>query len=101
MARRRGQRRGHLFEDAGMWRLRYRENTPGDRNQTQRTIGPARGPGKLTEKQAARVAWEMVLSKLAAIIEERKHLRFIRQWLWCVLTSIQEMRPADTERAGE
>ncbi len=66
MARRRGQRRGHLFvdEDAGMWRLRYRPNTPGDRNQQQVTIGPARGPGKLTEKQAERFAWDHYLSKI-------------------------------------
>lgn len=69
MSRRRAQRSGHLYETHGSWRLRWREDVRAADGEIRRalfsrTIGPAAGAGKLSRRQAERVAWEEVLSKL-------------------------------------
>lgn len=70
MARRRLQQKGDLYQQGGWWKLRWRE----DQAHPDRTIkrgwsrpvflGPSEGPGKLTEKQATRFAWDNFLSRL-------------------------------------
>ncbi|HXE05776.1 MAG TPA: hypothetical protein VN579_07310, partial [Bryobacteraceae bacterium] len=66
MARRRGQRKGYLRIEGGSWLLTYRVYVPGKRlpDRVTKTIGPANGPGKLTEKQAQRFAWDHYLAPL-------------------------------------
>ncbi len=70
MARRRGQRQGWLRVENGSWLLTYREycyDPERKKSVPHRitvTIGPASGPGKLTEKQAQRFAWDHYLSKV-------------------------------------
>ena len=45
MARRRGQRSGHLYERSGMWMLRYRvDSTDGQRERITVPIAHASGP---------------------------------------------------------
>jgi integrase len=67
MGRRRGQVKGHLFEKGPSWILRWWEDDPGSptgRSKPSMRIGPSKGPGALTRKQAHRVAREMVLDKI-------------------------------------
>ena len=69
MARRRLQQKGDLYQQGGFWKLRWRE----DRIETDGTIkrgwskpvwiGPAAGTGRLTEKQAQRIAWDNFLAR--------------------------------------
>jgi len=70
MARRRLQQKGDLYEQGGWWKLRWKE----DQRLADGSIrygwskpvwiGPSEGRGKLTEKQARRLAWENFLSRL-------------------------------------
>ena len=69
MARRRLQKHGHLYKENGWWRLRWREDVVGDDGKVKRArpstiIGRCDGPGALTYRQADRLAWDMVLSKV-------------------------------------
>jgi integrase len=72
LARRRLQQKGDLFNQGGMWKLRWHEDKIGPESQVVRGwsravhIGPSAGPGKLTEKEARRLGWENFLSKLDA-----------------------------------
>jgi integrase len=65
IARRRGQRTGYIYERGPWWFLQYREYEEGKppRKVTKR-IGVANGPGKITRKQAERLAWEEYLAKV-------------------------------------
>jgi hypothetical protein len=69
MARRRGIQTPKVYKDGDLWKLRvYRDaiNAEGQiyRARPEFTIGPATGPGKLSEKQANTVAWESILKHL-------------------------------------
>jgi integrase len=72
LARRRLQQKGDLFDQGGMWKLRWHEDKIGPDGELTRGwsravhIGPSAGPGKLTEKEARRLGWENFLSKLDA-----------------------------------
>jgi integrase len=72
LARRRLQQKGDLFDQGGMWKLRWHEDKIGGDGKVVRGwsravhIGPSVGTGKLTEKEARRLGWENFLSKLDA-----------------------------------
>jgi hypothetical protein len=61
-----------LFNQGGMWKLRWHEDRIGPDGKTKRGwsravhIGPSIGPGRLTEKEARRIGWENFLSKVDA-----------------------------------
>ena len=72
LARRRLQQKGDLFNQGGMWKLRWHEDKIGPDGELTRGwsravhIGPSAGSLKLTEKEARRLGWENFLSKLDA-----------------------------------
>lgn len=72
LARRRLQQKGDLFDQGGMWKLRWHEDKIGLDGGITRGwsravhLGPSEGPGKLTETEARRLGWENFLSKLDA-----------------------------------
>jgi len=72
LARRRLQQKGDLFDQGGMWKLRWHEDKIGPDGELTRGwsravhIGPSMGLGRLTEKEARRLGWENFLSKLDA-----------------------------------
>ena len=72
LARRRLQQKGDLFDQGGMWKLRWHEDKIGPDGELVRGwsrsvhIGPSVGQGRLTEKEARRIGWENFLSKLDA-----------------------------------
>lgn len=72
MGKHRGQRTGHLLGKGAYWYLQFRMDTkeldpetgkPKRRRET-RQIAPRKGPEKKTKREAARIAWETVLSQL-------------------------------------
>lgn len=81
MARRRGQRKGWLRPESGSWLLTYRVyDDEGNSNRETVTIGPSDNPGRLTEKQAERFAWDHYLSKVDEIARQPKSLITIDQF---------------------
>ena len=71
MARRRGQRKGYLYQRGPSWFLQYRVDTPDlddkgkpKRQTLTRIIGDATGPAKISRREAERIAWNEVLSKV-------------------------------------
>ena len=72
LARRRLQQKGDLFNQGGMWKLRWHEDKISADGDVTRGwsravhIGPSAGPLKLTEKEARRLGRENFLSKLDA-----------------------------------
>lgn len=78
MGRRRGQRSGWLRAEHGSWLLTYRmyEQTGRSHRETV-TIGPANGPGRLTEKQAERFAWDHYLSKVDQLARQPRAMMSI------------------------
>jgi integrase len=70
MARRRLQQKGDLYQQGGWWKLRWKEDQREVDGNVKRGwskpvwIGPCQGNGRLTEKQAQRVAWDNFLSRL-------------------------------------
>jgi integrase len=69
LARRRGIQTPKVYKDGDLWKIRvYRDaiNAEGKpyRSRPEFTIGPATGPGKLTEKQANTAAYETVLKQV-------------------------------------
>src|SRR5260370_5647317 len=72
LARRRLQQKGDLFNQGGMWKLRWHEDKIGSDGERMRgwsravPMGPYAGEGKLTEKEARRLGWENFLAKLDA-----------------------------------
>ena len=72
LARRRLQQKGDLFDQGGMWKLRWHEDKIGADGELVRGwsravhIGPSAGSAKLTEKEARRIGWENFLCKLDA-----------------------------------
>jgi integrase len=72
MGRRRGQRTGYLYEKSGSWILRWREDGRDlmgrpTRDQRSMAIAPSKGPGKIGRREAERLAWDLVLSKLDTV----------------------------------
>lgn len=72
MSRRRAQRKGYLYEKSGAWILRWREDGRDitgrpTRDQRSRKIAESEGPGKISRRQAERLAWDEVLSKLDTV----------------------------------
>ena len=72
LARRRLQQKGDLFDQGGMWKLRWHEDKVLESGEVVRGwsravhIGPSSGSSRLTEKEARRLGWENFLSKLDA-----------------------------------
>jgi len=72
LARRRLQQKGDLFDQGGMWKLRWHEDKVLDSGEVVRGwsravhIGPSSGSSRLTEKEARRLGWENFLAKLDA-----------------------------------
>src|SRR5258708_12249725 len=70
LARRRLQQKGDLFNQGGMWKLRWHEDKIGPDGELTRGwsravhIGPSAGAGKLTQKEARRLGSDNSLSKL-------------------------------------
>src|SRR5271156_6330430 len=70
MARRRLQQKGDLYRSGGQWMLRWHEDHIKANGEPKRgwsrsiCIGPCHGPGRFTEKEARRLAWENHLSRL-------------------------------------
>lgn len=64
MARRRGQREGHLRKKSGSWLLEWREYVPGEDKPRRRAevIAKCAGPEAVTRREAERIAWENHLS---------------------------------------
>ena len=61
--RRRGQKKGYLRSESGSWLLTYRlYDLVGESARETVTIGPSEGRGRLTQKQAETVAWNVYLS---------------------------------------
>lgn len=101
MARRRGQQRGYLYRKGPSWILRWREDVrtaDGQirRGQFARVIGPARGVGALSRREAERLAWEEILSKLDALnlrpqslatVEQFVRGKFEPEWVWSLKPS--------------
>ena len=65
MARRRGQRTGYLIQKGPSWILRWREDVRSyDGQPARHAFKRAICPATLTRKEAERIAWEQILSKL-------------------------------------
>lgn len=74
MARKRGQRKGHLFSRSGSWLLRYWVDSPDEfdeegkptRERVTVTIALSHGPQSISKREAERIAWDEFLSPLDA-----------------------------------
>lgn len=70
MSRWRLQKHGDLYEQGGFWKLRWQEDQLKPDGSVKRGwskpvwIGPAQGQGRLTKKEAQRIAWDNFLSKI-------------------------------------
>lgn len=70
MGRKRLQQKGDLYEQGGWWKLRWREDqrkadgSIGYGWSRPVIIGPAKGAGRMTQKEARREAWDNFLSRL-------------------------------------
>src|ERR1035441_430351 len=81
MSRRRGQRKGWLRPEHGVWLLTYRVYDQTGKGQRETvTIGPCEGSGKLTEKQAERFAWDHYLAKVDQIAQHPRSLMTIAEF---------------------
>ena len=89
MARRRGQRKGHLFEKSGCWWLRYRVDTPeidektGEKKRDRITvfIAYSKGPQGVGKREAQRVAWDEYLSKVDVMSTRPGSMRTLREFI--------------------
>src|SRR5579884_1945575 len=72
MARKRLQQKGHLYEQGGWWKLRWRVDVLDVDGNIKREwstpvwVCESKGPHANTRRQAQRIAWEEYLSKLDA-----------------------------------
>lgn len=88
MARRRGQRKGHLFERSGYWMLQYRVDSAeidgaGKPKRARITVqvAPSSGPTGIGKRQAARVAWDEYLSRLDVMGTRPSSMRTLREFI--------------------
>lgn len=84
MARRRFQQ-PHPFRDGKWWKIRWYEDVRDDNGEIRRVhrksvIAIAVGPGSVTEKQAARLAWENILSKVDQYARCPQSIMTLRQF---------------------
>lgn len=87
MARRRLQQKGDLYQQGGWWKLRWKE----DQRLADGAIrygwskpvwiGQATGPGRLTEKQAQRIAWDNFLSRLDQNMRTPQSVATVREFV--------------------
>ena len=94
--RRRGQKKGWLRSESGSWLLTYRlYDVAGDSRRETSTIGPSEGRGRLTQKQAETVAWNVYLSKANTIATRPKVSttvqQFWREKYWPWVTTIKKI----------
>ena len=96
MARRRGQRTGRLFEKGpswlGQWWEDFRDADGGlVRKRCTQKIAPRTGPGAISKRQAQRLFWETILSKLDSVsirpqslatVRDFVESKFVPQWVW-------------------
>ncbi len=86
MARRRGQRKGYLRKEGQSWIGQWREDVrlvDGSlkRVKVAKSIAPAKGPGAMTKRQAERLFYEVVLSKLDDISQRPQSLMTLREFV--------------------
>jgi integrase len=86
LARRRRQAKGNLYREGNWWRLRWREDFIGENGEPKRSrrsviIGPCRGPEAITQRQAERISWDMVLSKIDAFTSCPKSMMTLSQFV--------------------
>ena len=87
MARRRLQQKGDLYQQGGWFKLRWKE----DQRLADGTIrygwskpvwiGPAMGRGRMTEKQAQRIAWDNFLSRLDQNMRTPQSVATVREFV--------------------
>lgn len=85
MARKRGQRTGWLYRRGPSWMLAWREDVRSetgdtDRHRFKRALAPAVGPKALTRKEAERVAWDEILSRLDTATQYPGSLLTLREF---------------------
>ncbi len=86
MARRRGQRKGYLREESGSWLLTWREDVRDDdgkliRKPFTKKIAIAKGSGSVSKREAQRIAWEDVLSKLDTVSLQPSSLMVVSDFI--------------------
>lgn len=88
MARRRGQRKGYLYEKSGWWMLRYRVDSPetdetgkAKRDRITVPIARAKGLDAVGKKEAQRIAWDEYLSKLDVMATRPSSMRTLREFI--------------------
>lgn len=87
MGRKRLQQKGDLYQQAGWWKLRWKEDqrlADGSiRYGWSRPviIGPCTGPGKMTKKQAQRESWENFLSRLDQNMRTPQSIMTVREFV--------------------
>ena len=86
MARRRGQRKGFLREKSGSWLLTWREDVRDDNGKLVRKpftkkVAIAKGPGAVSKREAQRIAWDDVLSKLDAVSLQPSSLMVVNDFV--------------------
>ena len=86
MARRRGQRKGFLREKSGSWLLTWREDVRDEdgkliRKPFTKKIAIAKGAGAVSKREAQRMAWETVLSKLDTVSLQPSSLMLVNEFV--------------------
>ncbi len=104
MARRRGQRTGRLFPKGPSWLGQWWEDfrdTDGSlvRKRCTQKIAPRTGPDAISKRQAQRLFWETILSKLDSVSIKPQSLatvrdfvesKFVPQWVWSLKPATQQ-----------
>ncbi|MCS7261047.1 MAG: hypothetical protein NZ765_09730, partial [Anaerolineae bacterium] len=72
MERRRPIQRGYLYRKGPSWYLQWREDVRCEDGRIERRkfkarIAPATGPGAVSRREAERIAWHEILSRLNAV----------------------------------
>ncbi len=87
MAAKRLQQKGDLYKQGGWWKLRWREDQIDAEGKTAYKwskpvwIGPAEGRGRLTEKNARRIAWDNFLSRLDHNMRTPQSIMTVREFV--------------------
>lgn len=89
MARRRGQRSGHLYKSpGGDWMLRYRVDTPEldakgnpKRERITKAIARWKGKDKISLRQAQTLAWDDYLSKVDATSKRPGSVQTLKEFI--------------------
>lgn len=87
MGRRRLQQKGDLYDQGGWWKLRWKEDRISKTGAIDYgwskpvTIGPSKGLGRFTKKQAQRFAWENFLSRLDQNMRTPQSIMTVREFV--------------------